>query len=680
LDADANFPEPSWEATVKLAALGLVSSFLLSGLLIACGGGGGGNHPPALSITTTSLQQGQTTMAYNATLSAMGGTAPYTWTLKSGTLPAGLALSSGGAISGTPTTAGAATITVQVADSATTPQTAVSGNLALAISGGMLQITSTVATVGTVGTAYQFQLEATGGVPPYTWSTTTGATLPAGLALSDAGVVSGTPTTAGASNPSITVTDESTTNMTSQQVAFTINPAGTPLADGNYSFLFSGIASDGNAVAIDGTFMVAKGTIGIGFYDENELNQAPVPDQTITGGSASIGSNGLGQLQLTLQSGNITFALAAPASAATAGNDTDMRIIEFDDATGTGMRGSGVLKVSTFNASLSAIKGGYAFGYRGFDTHSQPFALAGSFQADGAGNITSGALDGNDNGTMVNANALTGSYTVDPVGRGIITLKLSPSTTLTFAFSQVSPTELLVISGDISSATVPLVAGTALQQTGTLSNGSLTGANVLELTGSAIQTAVYIPDVTLGLLTSDGNGNLTATYDEYKASLLLPQTYTATYTVDAATGRTPITASFGTPPILYLVSNAKAFVVGTDASASSGLVEAQTGSPFTNASLKGNYLGGTIPFPDLNVVSLVAADGAGKAQVTSNSSGSKGLESNQMLSGTYSLDTKGRAVFTVSGDLTPRIFYVVSPTKTMFLSGDTGGYLSSFEQ
>jgi hypothetical protein len=404
-----------------------------------------------------------------------------------------------------------------------------------------------------------------------------------------------------------------------------------------------------------------------------------VIDQIFTGGSASIASNGLGQLELTLQSGNITFALAAPASATTAGNDTDMRIIEFDDANGNGMRGSGVLKVSNFTGLVSAIKGGYAFGFSGFDTHSQPFAMAGSFQADGAGNITSGALDGNDFGTMLNVSTLTGSYTVDPVGRGVITLKVSPTATLTFAFSQVSPTELLVISGDTSSAMVPLVAGTALQQTGTLSKASLTGANVLELTGSAVQNALFIPDITLGLLTSDGNGNLTATYDEYKAALLAPQTYTATYAVDAATGRTLITAS-GTPPILYLVSNAKTFVVGTDASASSGLLEAQSGSLFTNASLKGNYLGGTIPWPDLHVVSLVTADGAGNVQTTSDSSGSTGLQSNQKLSGTYAVDAHGRAPFTVSGDATKRIFYVVSPTRTVLLSGEAGGYLSSFEQ
>jgi hypothetical protein len=67
------------------------------------------------------------------------------------------------------------------------------------------------------------------------------------------------------------------------------------------------------------------------------------------------------------------------------------------------------------------------------------------------------------------------------------------------------------------------------------------------------------------------------------------------------------------------------------------------------------------------VVSLVAADGAGTAQFTSDSSSSKGPQSNQMLFGTYSVDTHGRAVFTVAGDSTARIFYVVSLTRTAFL-------------
>ena len=182
---------------MKINCLGLVSSFLLSGLLLACGGGG--STPPVnpLSVTTTSLSSGQTSTAYSATLSATGGMAPYSWTVKSGTLPAGLSLSAAGVIAGTPTTAGAANVTVQVSDSETMPQTAVSGSLTLAISGGTLKITSTTADPGTVGTAYNFQLTASGGVPPYTWAVASGSTLPAGLALSSAGLVSGTPTASG---------------------------------------------------------------------------------------------------------------------------------------------------------------------------------------------------------------------------------------------------------------------------------------------------------------------------------------------------------------------------------------------------------------------------------------------------------------------------------------------------
>ena len=92
---------------MKSTGFRLLFGFLLSGLLVACGGGG--SNPPStpLSITTTSLSQGQTGVAYSATLSATGGTSPYSWSIKSGNLPAGLSLSSAGAISGTPSAAGA---------------------------------------------------------------------------------------------------------------------------------------------------------------------------------------------------------------------------------------------------------------------------------------------------------------------------------------------------------------------------------------------------------------------------------------------------------------------------------------------------------------------------------------------------------------------------------------------
>jgi hypothetical protein len=678
MNAEATFPD-KMGVRVKSTGFRLLLGLLISGLFVACGGGG--SNPPAnpLSVTTTSLSPGQTAVAYSATLSATGGTAPYSWSVKSGSLPAGLSLSTAGAISGTPTAAGASSFVAQVTDSKSSA--ASSGNLSVAISGGMLQITTITAPTGTVGTAYNFQLAATGGVPPYTWAVASGSSLPAGLSLSTAGVVSGTPTTFGTFSPSIAVTDETTTATASQNVNFTINPSGTPLPDGNYAFQINANAPDGTAVAINGGFEIVRGVPAIGFYSLNELNQAPQILQPIgPGGSVSIGSNGLGQAVLKPESGGtFVFALAVPASAMTAGNDTDIRIIEFDDTTGTGMRGSGVLKASNLNASPT-FKGGYSFGFRGYDTHSQPAAVVGSFQADGNGNITSGSVDLNDNGTLTSSTSVTGAYSVG-LGNisGLITLKIGTDT-LIFDYYQVSPTELLATSADQTSTTIPMVSGVVLQQTGPFSNASFTGANVLELTGSALQSATYIPDVTLGLLTSNGKGNVSASYDEFKGSLAAQQTYTGTYAVDATTGRTPITVSSATKAVLYLVSNTKAFVLGADTSTSSGLLETQTGSPFTNASLKGNYLGGTLPWPEVHLVSLAAADGAGNVQFTSNTSGSKGLQSNVMTTGTYSVDSTGRAVVTVSGDATPRIFYVVSPMKAVLLSGDTGGYLASFEQ
>jgi hypothetical protein len=78
-----------------------------------------------LVITTTSLTNGVTNVAYSATLAAAGGTMPYTWSIASGSLPAGLSLNAAsGAITGTPTAAGALSFTAQVSDASSPAQKA----------------------------------------------------------------------------------------------------------------------------------------------------------------------------------------------------------------------------------------------------------------------------------------------------------------------------------------------------------------------------------------------------------------------------------------------------------------------------------------------------------------------------------------------------------------------------
>lgn len=65
----------------------------------------------------SALKGGTVGTAYSATISAQGGTTPYSFAVTSGALPAGTSLnSSTGVISGTPTTVGSASFTITVTD------------------------------------------------------------------------------------------------------------------------------------------------------------------------------------------------------------------------------------------------------------------------------------------------------------------------------------------------------------------------------------------------------------------------------------------------------------------------------------------------------------------------------------------------------------------------------------
>jgi hypothetical protein len=87
---------------------------------------------------------------------------------------------------------------------------------------GSPSVTNPGSQSGTVGTATSLQLSATGGTSPYTWSATG---LPAGLSISSSGLISGTPSTAGTSSVTATVTDAAG-KTGSATFSWTINPQG----------------------------------------------------------------------------------------------------------------------------------------------------------------------------------------------------------------------------------------------------------------------------------------------------------------------------------------------------------------------------------------------------------------------------------------------------------------------
>ena len=146
----------------------------------------------------TTLPSGVQSAAYSKILTAAGGTAPYTWSQGGGTLPPGVGIA-GGSLVGTPTTAGTYTFTAQVTDSATPFPATAYQEFRVTIypaASAALRITIAAAPLpsGQVGAAYNQTLTASGGTGPYTWSA---VGLPAGITLSAAGVLSGSPTSVG---------------------------------------------------------------------------------------------------------------------------------------------------------------------------------------------------------------------------------------------------------------------------------------------------------------------------------------------------------------------------------------------------------------------------------------------------------------------------------------------------
>ncbi len=158
-------------------------------------------NPRVAIAAPASLGAAQVGVAYPSTsVTATGGTPPYSFQVVG--LPSGMTMSRAGVVSGTPTSAGTATVVVTVTDSiyATASQSyslTIRSALAIGSPRGLPN--------GTAGAAWATTtVTATGGLAPYSYSATG---LPAGLAISRTGAISGTPTAAGSYSVVVTATD-----------------------------------------------------------------------------------------------------------------------------------------------------------------------------------------------------------------------------------------------------------------------------------------------------------------------------------------------------------------------------------------------------------------------------------------------------------------------------------------
>ncbi len=163
---------------------------------------------PLITVNPATLPNAVIGTAYNQTVTASGGAAPYTFAVSSGALPGGLVLNAAtGAITGIPTIAGTFNFTITASDINNCQGTrGYVINIASGVGCPVIAISPTALPPGATGTPYSSVLTASGGAAPYAFTLTSGA-LPPGLTLTPTGTISGTPLTSGNFSFTIRATD-----------------------------------------------------------------------------------------------------------------------------------------------------------------------------------------------------------------------------------------------------------------------------------------------------------------------------------------------------------------------------------------------------------------------------------------------------------------------------------------
>jgi hypothetical protein len=249
--------------------------------------------PPPLTVATVSIPQAQKGSPFTSQLAAIGGKSPYTWAVTGSALPAGLSLASAtGIISGTPTATGSFSFTVTATDGES--KTA-SRPLSITVVPPPLTMALVPALEAVKGTSFSYQLSASGGTPPYTWSATPGA-FPTGLSLSSSvGSISGIPTVVGQFTLAVTVRDQASLVATTTVQMRVLDPETIPAIrkvkyKGNKKLIVTGDRINAAAVllidnnplsvpAVEGSFVVKPIALAAGRHEIRIVNPGVILSQ-----------------------------------------------------------------------------------------------------------------------------------------------------------------------------------------------------------------------------------------------------------------------------------------------------------------------------------------------------------------------------------------------------------------
>lgn len=239
---------------------------------------------PTIVIAPAALPPAIGGRPYAQTLTASGGTPPYSFSIAEGALPAGVSLAADGTLSGTPTVAGSFALTATALDSSTggyNPGGRFAGHAEYTLSVGAPTILIDPETLpaGRVAATYSQTLTASGGNGKYSFAVATGA-LPAGLTLTADGILSGIPTAGGAFGFTAKASDENGFSGT-RAYSVTIDASTIALAPATVTDATRNIPYSATFTASGGTapysFAVSAGALpaGLTLAPDGKLSGTP---------------------------------------------------------------------------------------------------------------------------------------------------------------------------------------------------------------------------------------------------------------------------------------------------------------------------------------------------------------------------------------------------------------------
>jgi hypothetical protein len=323
------------------------------------------------------------------------------------------------------------------------------------------------------------------------------------------------------------------------------------------------------------------------------------------------------------------------------------------------------------NYSDSSLSGQYAYQFTGFDiaNGSIPYVRGGVFTADGAGNITT-ATDDFSEGTPVTS-TVAGTYAISNDGTGTLNLTF-PSGSLGFAITLTSSSGVYLVSTDFN-----LVGGGIAEKQNASAFASIPQGNFIfkmhNINANATVGSVGLLTVSGGAISGSedvNDGTSVSALSINSGTLNLPDSVSGRGT-GSITDSNGLTSTFD----YYVVdANNLRFFSTNSGTAGVGRAELQSGGPFSNASLTGNYAfgarGDTLNFFNgLQIAGRYSADGNGSLSSGVFDSVRDGTpSSNVAFTGSYSVASNGRAPLTINS--TQQIYWLVNPSRAFYLAND----------